>query len=274
MMFRSVVTSYRMRHSAICFALGVLLAGSPRGLHAASEQAISTSAFLGSIGIVSTFPDRGQPLDRTIEMIRYCGFRWVRAGIEGLSDEGPTTVQTFLDLHRETGVLLSWGLVSGGTDVDRLVKTGRTLADAGALLAFEGNNEPNNWGVTYQGEKGGGSSSSWMAVAKLQRDLYQAVKSDPVLGKYPVWSISEGIVEWSRVVFVAINPANPNSSAAPTISASAWSERSGAILTKIGFGRLSRAFSSVRARSNATNAACSCRSRKPGVFGELTLRTM
>ena len=30
-----------------------------------------------------------------------------------------------------------------------------------------------------------------MAVAKLQRDLYEAVKSDPVLAKYPVWSISE-----------------------------------------------------------------------------------
>ena len=65
------------------------------------------------------------------------------------------------------------------------------LAEAGALLAFEGNNEPNNWGVTYQGEKGGGREPSWMAVAKLQRDLYQAVKSDPVLAKYPVWSISE-----------------------------------------------------------------------------------
>jgi hypothetical protein len=191
MMFRHMVTSSRMRRSVICFALGILLAGSPRSLLAAAEPAIPTSTFLGSIGIVSTFPDRGQPLARTIEMIRYGGFRWVRAGIEGLSDEGPTTVQTFLDLHRETGVLLSWGLVSGGTDVDRLVKTGRILAEAGALLAFEGNNEPNNWGVTYQGEKGGGSSPSWMAVAKLQRDLYRAVKSDPVLAKYPVWSISE-----------------------------------------------------------------------------------
>ena len=124
-------------------------------------------------------------------MVRYCGFRWVRAGIEGLSDNGPTTIQTFLDLHRETGVRLSWGLVSGGTDVKKLVETGKVLADAGALLAFEGNNEPNNWGVTYQGEKGGGREPSWMAVARLQRDLYQAVKSDPVLAKYPVWSISE-----------------------------------------------------------------------------------
>lgn len=38
-------------------------------------------------------------------------------------------------------------------------------------MAFEGNNEPNNWGVTYQGEAGGGRAPSWLAVAKLQRDL-------------------------------------------------------------------------------------------------------
>ena len=156
-----------------------------------SKTAIATSDFLDSIGVVSTFPERGQPLDRTVQMVRYCGFRWVRAGIEGLSDNGPTTVQTFLDLHRETGAKLSWGLVSGGTDVERLVRTAKVLAEAGALLSFEGNNEPNNWGVTYQGEKGGGREASWMAVAKLQRDLYRAVKSDPVLAEYPVWSISE-----------------------------------------------------------------------------------
>ncbi|RWF63042.1 glycosyl hydrolase [Mesorhizobium sp. M4B.F.Ca.ET.190.01.1.1] len=164
---------------------------SPHHSLAAPKTAVATNDFLNSIGVVSTFPDRGQPLARTIEMVRYCGFRWVRAGIEGLSDEGPTTIQTFLDLHRETGARLNWGLVSGGTDVKKLVETGRVLAEAGALLAFEGNNEPNNWGVTYQGENGGGTEASWMAVAKLQRDLYQAVKSDPMLAKYPVWSISE-----------------------------------------------------------------------------------
>jgi hypothetical protein len=208
MMFRHLVTSYRMHRSVICFALGMVLAGAPHNLLAASEQAIPTSEFLNSIGVVSTFPDRGQPLDRTIEMVRYCGFRWVRAGIEGLSDEGPTTIQTFLDLHRETGVLLSWGLVSGGSDVNRLIKTGRILAEAGALLAFEGNNEPNTWGVTYQGESGGGSSPSWIAVAKLQRDLFQAVKSDPGLAKYPVWSVSEPGAQRDNVglQFLAIPP--------------------------------------------------------------------
>ena len=187
---RSMTASIRSVVSA-CFALALVLPIWPRHSLAAPRVAVATNDFLNSIGVVTTFPDRGQPLARTIEMVRYCGFRWVRAGIEGLSDKGPTTIQTFLDLHRETGVRLSWGLVSGGTDVKKLVETGKVLAEAGALLAFEGNNEPNNWGVTYQGEKGGGREPSWMAVAKLQRDLYQAVKRDPVLAKYPVWSISE-----------------------------------------------------------------------------------
>jgi len=191
-----------------CLALAVILSIPAGSALAGSVPALATSRFLDSIGVVTTFPDRGQPLVRTIEMIRYGGFRWVRAGIEGLGDDGPTTLQTFLDLHHETGVRLAWGLVSGGTDVRKLVETGRVLADAGALLAFEGNNEPNNWGVIYQGEAGGGRAPSWLAVAKLQRDLYQAVKSDPKLARYPVWSISEPGAERDNVglQYLAIPP--------------------------------------------------------------------
>ena len=161
--------------------------------------AIPVTAFLGSLGVVSTFPDRGQPLPKTVEMVKYGGFRWVRGGIEGLTEKGPTTLQTYLDLHQQTGVRFSWGLVSGGTDLKKLLDTARPLAKADALLAFEGNNEPNNWGVTYQGKQGGGRAPSWLAVAKLQRDLYKAVKADPVLKKYPVWSISEGGAEVDNV---------------------------------------------------------------------------
>ncbi len=162
------------------------------GREPAASTAIAATDFLNSIGIDSTFPDRGQPLPKTIEMIRYTGFRWVRGGIEGLTTQGPTTVKTYLDLHRQTGVRFSWGLGSGGTDLKKLIETAKPLASADVLLAFEGNNEPNNWGVTYQGEPGGGRAPSWLAVAKLQRDLNKAVKSDPLLKKYPVWSISEG----------------------------------------------------------------------------------
>ena len=158
----------------------------------ATTPAVRTSDFLDSIGIVTTFPDRGQPLDKTIDMINYVGFRWVRAGIEGVRENGPTTVQTFLDLHHATGVKFNWGLVSSGTNIEKLLVIGRILAKNDALIAFEGNNEPNNWGVTYQGEAGGGhNAKTWIPVAKLQRDLYAAVKADPLLNKYPVWSICE-----------------------------------------------------------------------------------
>jgi hypothetical protein len=166
---------------------------------AAARSAIPTADFLNSLGIDSTFPDRGQPLDQTIEMIKYTGFRWVRGGTEGLTAGGPTTLQTYLQLHEKTGVRFSWGLGSGGTDLARLIETSRPLAAADALLAFEGNNEPNNWGVTYKGEKRGGQAPSWLAVARLQRDLYDAVKKDAVLKKYPVWSISENGAERDNV---------------------------------------------------------------------------
>jgi hypothetical protein len=179
--------------SAVWLAVAVLVGrGDPSwAAHASDTTAVRTTDFLSSIGIDSTFPDRGQPLEKTMEMISYAGFRWVRGGIEGLSAQGPTTLQTYLDLHQKTGVRFSWGLVSGGTDLKKLIETARPLSAAGALLAFEGNNEPNNWGVSYLGEKGGGQAPSWMAVAKLQRDLYDAVKGDPDLKKYPVWSITE-----------------------------------------------------------------------------------
>lgn len=183
-----------LRSSVVLAAIAIF---SFVGLRAQSTKddvrkvAIPTSDFLNSIGVVSTFPDRGQPVEKTAQMVRYGGFRWVRAGIEGLTDVGPTNVGTFLKLHQMTGVKFSWGLGSGGYDLARLLDTGRVLARADALLAFEGNNEPNNWPVTYKGETGGGLDHSWLPVAKLQRDLYAGVKGDPLLARYPVWSISE-----------------------------------------------------------------------------------
>jgi hypothetical protein len=179
------------RAGAAGLALAAAALALADGAAAAARRATPTSVFLDSIGVNTTFPDRGQPLDKTIEMIRYGGFRWVRAGYEGVTEKGPTTMQTFLDLHQATGVKLSWGLLSGKSDIAKLLETAKVLARAGALIAIEGNNEPNNWAVTYQGEKGGGRDGTWLPVAKLQRDLYQAVKRDPVLGRYPVWTLSE-----------------------------------------------------------------------------------
>lgn len=151
-----------------------------------SKTARRAADFLGSIGANAAVSRRGETLPRTVDAVRYLGLGWIRTGYEG-----DVPIRDLIDLHRQTGVRFSYGLLSGGTDIPRLLDGARKLASVGALVAVEGPNEPNNWGVTYQGEAGGGRADSWMAVAKLQRDLYRAVKSDAQLKRYPVWSLSE-----------------------------------------------------------------------------------
>ncbi len=178
------------------FCLSLLLMQGLSCVVAAQSPVTAARAtdFLNSIGTQSAISGRGENLPQTLACAKYLGVRWMRAGIEG-----DIPIEQFLELHKQAGLRFSWGLGSGGSDLDKLLTTARQMAAGGALLAFEGPNEPNNWGITYQGEKGGGGASSWQAVAKLQRDLYHAVKSDPLLRKYPVWSISENGAEVDNV---------------------------------------------------------------------------
>jgi lysophospholipase L1-like esterase len=167
-------------------ALLILLAlWIPAALDGAEVIAARADDFLSSIGVCSAVSRRGESLAKTAETARYLGLRWIRAGYES-----GIPVADLIELHKQTGVRFSYGLMSGGTDLTKLLDWARQLARAGALVALEGNNEPNNWGVTYEGQRGGGTNS-WLAVARLQRDLYRLVKSDPVLKNYPVWSPSE-----------------------------------------------------------------------------------
>jgi hypothetical protein len=151
----------------------------------APVPARAPSEFLDSLGANSAINSRGESLAKTAECARYLGLRWFRSGYES-----GTTTQELLELHRQAGVRFSYGFGSGGNDLPKLLSGGRELAKAGALLAFEGPNEPNNWGITYKGVAGGGSKS-WKPVAALQRDLYTSVKADPLLKKHPVWGPSE-----------------------------------------------------------------------------------
>jgi len=180
--------------SLACFLITALML-SRFAISTPAEEvtAVAANDFLDSIGTLSAISVRGENLQKTIESTRYLGIRWLRAGIEG-----NVPIQHFVDVHKQAGVRFSWGLGSGGTNISKLIETARQIEAAGALLAFEGPNEPNNWGFTYGAESGGGNHT-WVPVAKLQRDLYQAVKSDPVLKKYPVWSISEGGAETDNV---------------------------------------------------------------------------
>jgi hypothetical protein len=125
---------------------GLLLLGIASVAPAAeSVTAIPASDFLDSIGVNSAIAARGETLEKTIECARYLGIRWFRDGIENR-----LPISDLIRLHRQAGVRFSWSVGSGGSDLPRLLDTGRQLAAAGALLAFEGPNEPNNWPVTYK----------------------------------------------------------------------------------------------------------------------------
>lgn len=197
----SSLFSLRLCLLGLLFAAAVALPSSAQAQKPITAR--KATDFLQSIGANSAVSRRGETLAQTINAAKYIGLGWIRAGYE--SD---VPLSDLIALHRQTGVRFSYGLLSGGTDIPRLLTGARQLAAAGALLALEGNNEPNNWGVTYQGEAGGGRAPSWMAVAKLQRDLYRAVKADPVLKKYPVWSITENGAETDNVglQFLTIPP--------------------------------------------------------------------
>ena len=187
---------FRTRRPRLCLP-GLLLAALALPPSAQAQRpttAVKATDFLSSIGANSSVSTRGEALPNTIKAAKYIGLGWIRAGYEG-----NIPVTDLIELHRQTGVRFSYGLGSGGTDIPRLLAGARQLAAADALLAVEGPNEPNNWGVTYGGEAGGGRAPSWLAVAKLQRDLYAAVKHDPALKKYPVWSISENGAEADNV---------------------------------------------------------------------------
>lgn len=151
------------------------------------HQAHSANDFLNSIGVNSAIYRRAESVDRTIECINYLGARWIRTDESWHTDE---QVEHIKRLHNATGVKISTSLGSGGSNIKQLIVGSKRIAELGVLLAIEGNNEPNNWGITYKGEKGG-RDGSWVAVARLHRDLYKAVKSDPTLKSYPVWATTE-----------------------------------------------------------------------------------
>ena len=171
-----------------CGSVHLIDSSSPKG-----SQARPVNDFLNSLGVNSAISTRGESLQKTIAIAKYLGIRWIRSGYEG---NLPTA--DLIKLHRQTGLRFSYGLLSGGSDIDRLLTNARQLATEGALLAIEGANEPNNWQVIYQNESGG-KNKNWLPVAHLQSDLYLAVKNDPILKNYPVWSISESGAETNNV---------------------------------------------------------------------------
>ena len=109
------------------------------------------------------------------------------AGIREMRDDGnPATVPKWIAVFQDAGVRTN---VLTNQSVSGTVGMAEALQDAGALLSVEGPNEPNNFPVTYEG--GTSSSTTFLPVAHLQRDLYAAIKTDPALTGVPVFASSE-----------------------------------------------------------------------------------
>jgi hypothetical protein len=165
----------------VLLAVGCGQASSDSGI-----ASVSADTFLSSLG-VNIHVDQGVSGASYIAPLRYLGVRNIRDG-------GRNSSQILL-INRQTSVRLD--LVGEG-DLEATIKTGKELAASGALMAFEGPNEPNNFLITYNGQSGGGAGS-WAPVAQFQEDLYRAVKSDPDLQKYPVFAVSEAGAETDNV---------------------------------------------------------------------------
>jgi hypothetical protein len=140
---------------------------------------VKVSDFLNSLGVCTHI---GQGIDSPTQTATAMTY----AGLRNLRDDGNAGhVQDWITVHQQSGARMS---LLTDRNVASTLDMAKTLNAAGALLAVEGPNEPNNFAVTYQGNTSG---ASFLPVAQLQRDLYAAVKAETSLKGIPVFHSSE-----------------------------------------------------------------------------------
>jgi hypothetical protein len=148
-----------------------------------AATAVRANDFLNSIGACTHIRQGEDHPAKVAECLTYIGIRAIRD--DGTTD--PKALQSFIDVHRASGAKAVLLPING--DIAASLAEYETLAAAGALLAADGPNEPNNWHVTYKGETSSNKTS--LPIARFQADLYAAVKADPKLAGIPVFHSSE-----------------------------------------------------------------------------------
>jgi len=142
--------------------------------------AVRVSDFLQTIGVCTHM---AQGVDDPASSATAMAY----AGIRNLRDDGyPSAVSKWIAVYRQAVVRTC---MLPNSDIPTTIDMAKQLSAAGALLAVEGPNEPNNFAVTYQGAKS--SSTTFAPVAHFQRDLYAAVRAEPALAGIPVFHSSE-----------------------------------------------------------------------------------
>ncbi len=141
-------------------------------------KAFKVNDFLNSIG-GNTHMNQGKSTPaEVISMLQYTGLRIFRERAN--ADDA-------IAVHNATGAKVS--MIMGREDFHPVIPKLHKVAAAGALLAIEGSNEPNNQPITYLGQTSG-RNTTFMPVALFHRDLYATVKADPILCNYPVFASS------------------------------------------------------------------------------------
>jgi hypothetical protein len=143
--------------------------------------AVSAVDFLDSIGVCAHI---GQGVDAAPQSAIAMSY----AGIRGVRDDGnPAHVKDLIAIHQQAGVRTC---LLTDKNVTSTVSMAKELNAAGALLAVEGPNEPNNFPVTYEAQTSA-FATTFIPAAHFQRDLYSAVKAEPSLSGIPVFHSSE-----------------------------------------------------------------------------------
>jgi hypothetical protein len=185
-----------MKSFAVFASLALATLQMPLAVQSWASTATPAKAFLNSLG-VNTHVDQGYSADGYVPPLQYLGVRNVR--------DGQRNSQGYITLRQRAGVKVCLMV-----DPANVVSIAKPLAQAGALLAIEGPNEPNNFPLTYNGNQGGGQGT-WLPVAQFQRDLYATVKGNATLKNYPVFGPSEcgGEIDNVGLQFLTI-PAGSN----------------------------------------------------------------
>ncbi len=168
----------RLQIRPLAAVVSIFVSTAGAGAHA--TIAVRATDFLNSIGVNVHISQGVDSTQSVIPALSYIGARNIR--------DAARIPSLLINLYQATGAkvcMLPWG-----SDIATTISQLEQLAAAGALLAAEGPNEPNNFPVTYGGNASG-YKSSFLPVALFQRDLYRVVKSDPKLKGIPVFHSSE-----------------------------------------------------------------------------------
>lgn len=186
-MFNSFMSSPMKHYFKIFFVSFIALMSQTAEAEKKGVEASPAFDFLNTIG-ACVHVQHGQDAFRIAPLLKYVGIRNVRDAADKNYD-----TSGLLLLNREAGVKVVIGPGSGAIEKDlaATIKMARELHHAGALLAIEGPNEPNNFGGLIYKQVKGGKDLSWAPVAYFQKDLYEWVKQDLELMDYPVYGVSE-----------------------------------------------------------------------------------